>query len=153
MMNSGPVIIQSKHSDLPLGVEGNSLDDLAGIIQVAKPVPARPWATMAGSFVLEPVEGSGERCFVRCAVSGKYWDIEGGSNENCTRLIQFRKHGGPNQQFEFEAAGGGYYIIKCVQSGKVLDDEMASMEIGARIIQFYKHGGDNQLFIVTRTRV
>jgi hypothetical protein len=152
-VRAGPVIIKSKHSGMSLGVEGSSQADLASIIQITNNAISRPNATLVGSFVLEQVEGSqGLRYFVRCAVSGKYWDIEGASNENCSRLIQFNKHGGTNQQFEFELVDS-YWIIKCVHSGKVLDVELASMESGARIIQFDRHGGDNQLFVVIHTQV
>jgi len=89
--------------------------------------------------------------FVTCSHSGLVWDIEGGSIEPGARLIQYCKHGGPNQQFVFEHAAENAFFIRCVQSGLYLDVAGGSTDNGVSIIQWPKHGGANQQFLLHET--
>lgn len=76
--------------------------------------------------------------------SGKCIDVVSGSTADGAEIIQWTCHGGANQQWELQDAGGGYYRILSQASGKCLDVNGASTADGARIIQWTCGSGNNQ---------
>ncbi|MDN3241437.1 BNR-4 repeat-containing protein [Glycomyces tritici] len=68
--------------------------------------------------------------------SGKCVDIVSGSTADGAEAIQWTCHGGANQLWELQDAGGGYYRIVSVASGKCLDVNGASTADNAAIIQW-----------------
>ena len=58
--------------------------------------------------------------------------------------IQWTCHGGPNQQWRLEPAGGGAFRIFARHSGQALDVFGALLDDVTPIIQYPVHGGDNQ---------
>eukprot|EP00455_Lapot_gusevi_P054966 TRINITY_DN88_c0_g2_i1.p1 TRINITY_DN88_c0_g2~~TRINITY_DN88_c0_g2_i1.p1 ORF type:complete len:223 (+),score=75.87 TRINITY_DN88_c0_g2_i1:76-744(+) len=83
-----------------------------------------------------------------CAHSGKALDVEGASEENCARIIQYQRTGGENQRFEIQHRHGHYYSIhpQHVEDNMALDVDGGSHDDEAQIIQYEFHGNDNQLF-------
>ena len=76
--------------------------------------------------------------------SGKCLDVFGASTDPGASVIQWVCHGGPNQQWRLEPAGGGAFRILARHSGLALDVFGASLDDVAPIIQWPIHGGDNQ---------
>jgi uncharacterized repeat protein (TIGR03803 family) len=76
--------------------------------------------------------------------SGKCLDVFGASTAAAASVIQWDCHGGRNQQWRFEPAGGGAVRIIARHSGQALDVFGASLDDGAPIIQWPVNGGDNQ---------
>ena len=76
--------------------------------------------------------------------SGKCLDVFGASTDAGASAIQWICHGGPNQQWRLEPAGGGAVRIIARHSGQALDVFGASLDDVAPIIQWPVHGGDNQ---------
>src|SRR5262245_2606177 len=76
--------------------------------------------------------------------SGKCLDVFGASTGAGASVIQWVCHGGPNQQWRIEPAGGGAVRIIARHSGQALDVFGASLSDGAPIIQWPVHGEDNQ---------
>jgi len=76
--------------------------------------------------------------------SGKCLDIFGASTDAGASAIQWICHGGLNQQWRLEPAGGGAVRIIARHSGQALDVFGASLDDVAPIIQWPPHGGDNQ---------
>jgi hypothetical protein len=78
--------------------------------------------------------------------SGKCLDVFGASTEAGASAIQWVCHGGPNQQWRLEPAGGGAFHIIARHSGQALDIFGASLDDVTPIIQWPPHGGDNQVW-------
>ena len=76
--------------------------------------------------------------------SGKCLDIFGASTDAGAQAIQWICHGGTNQQWRLEPAGGGAVRIIARHSGLALDVFGASLDDVAPVIQWPVHGGDNQ---------
>ena len=76
--------------------------------------------------------------------SGKCLDVFGASTDAGAAAIQWVCHGGPNQQWRLEPAGGSAVRIIARHSGLALDVFGASLDDVAPIIQWPVHGGDNQ---------
>ena len=76
--------------------------------------------------------------------SGKCLDVFGGSTDAGASAIQWICHGGPNQQWRLEPAGGGAFRIIARHSGQALDVFGALLDNVTPIIQWPVHGGDNQ---------
>jgi len=76
--------------------------------------------------------------------SDKCLDVFGASTDASASVIQWICHGGPNQQWRLEPAGGGAVRIIARHSGQALDVFGASLDDVAPIIQWPVHGGDNQ---------
>ena len=76
--------------------------------------------------------------------SGKCLDVFGASTDAGAQAIQWICHGGANQQWRLEPAGGGAVRIIARHSGLALDVFGASLDDVAPIIQWPVHGGDNQ---------
>ena len=76
--------------------------------------------------------------------SGKCLDIFGASTDAGASAIQWTCHGGLNQQWRLEPAGGGAFRVIARHSEQALDVFGASLEDIAPIIQWPVHGGDNQ---------
>lgn len=78
--------------------------------------------------------------------SGKCLDISGASTNPGAPAIQWTCHGGANQQWRLESAGGGGYRIISRQSGHALDVAGAAVNDTAPIVQWLPHNGDNQIW-------
>eukprot|EP00455_Lapot_gusevi_P054960 TRINITY_DN88_c0_g1_i1.p2 TRINITY_DN88_c0_g1~~TRINITY_DN88_c0_g1_i1.p2 ORF type:complete len:149 (+),score=50.73 TRINITY_DN88_c0_g1_i1:77-523(+) len=80
--------------------------------------------------------------------SGKFLDVEGSSDANCARVIQYPRTGGENQRFLIEHHSGPWYVIypEHVDDEKAFDVDGGSRDNEAQIISYDYHGGDNQLF-------
>ena len=76
--------------------------------------------------------------------SGKVADVNGASTANSGNVLQWAWHGGNNQQWRFEDAGGGYFRIVNRNSGKCLDVASASTADGANVLQWTCGSGTNQ---------
>jgi len=76
--------------------------------------------------------------------SGKCLDVFDASTDAGATAIQWVCHGGPNQQWRLEPAGGGAFRIIARHSGQALDVFGASLDDVAPVIQWPAHGGDNQ---------
>ena len=76
--------------------------------------------------------------------SGKCLDVYGASTAAAASVIQWTCHGGTNQQWRLEPAGGGAFRILARHSGQALDVYGALLDDVAPIIQWPAHGGDNQ---------
>jgi uncharacterized repeat protein (TIGR03803 family) len=78
--------------------------------------------------------------------SGKCLDVFGASTDAVAPVIQWICHGGPNQQWRLEPAGGGAVRIIARHSGQALDVYGAFLDDVTPIIQYPVHGGDNQVW-------
>ena len=78
--------------------------------------------------------------------SGKCLDVFGASTEAVAAVIQWVCHGGANQQWRLEPAGGGAIRIIARHSGQALDVYGALPDDGTPIIQYPVHSGDNQVW-------
>ena len=76
--------------------------------------------------------------------SGKCLDVYGASTDAVAPVIQWICHGGANQQWRLEPAGGGAFRIIARHSGQALDVYGALLDDVTPIIQWPAHGGDNQ---------
>jgi uncharacterized repeat protein (TIGR03803 family) len=76
--------------------------------------------------------------------SGKCLDVSGASTEPAAPAIQWTCHGGLNQQWRLEPAGGGAFRIIARHSEQALDVYGALLDDVTPIIQWPVHGGDNQ---------
>ena len=78
--------------------------------------------------------------------SGKCLDVSGASTDAAAPAIQWTCHGGLNQQWRLEPAGGGAFRIIARHSGQALDVMGALLDDVVPIIQWPVHGGDNQVW-------
>ena len=78
--------------------------------------------------------------------SGKCLDVYGASTDAAAPAIQWTCHGGLNQQWRLEPAGGGGFRIIARHSGQALDVFGALLDDVTPIIQYPVHGGDNQVW-------
>ncbi|MGW1607375.1 RICIN domain-containing protein, partial [Streptomyces eurythermus] len=78
--------------------------------------------------------------------SGKALDVSGASTADGTRVGQWTRNDGTNQQWRFVDSGGGFYRLQARHSDKVLDVAGASTADGAAIQQWTDHNGANQQF-------
>ena len=78
--------------------------------------------------------------------SGQCLDVSGASTDAAASVIQWTCHGGPNQQWRLEPAGGGAFRIIARHSGQVLDVYGGFVDDVTPIIQWPVHGGDNQVW-------
>jgi uncharacterized repeat protein (TIGR03803 family) len=76
--------------------------------------------------------------------SDKCLDVYGASTDAAAQVIQWTCHGGLNQQWRLEPAGGGAFRIIARHSGQALDVYGALLDDVTPIIQWPVHGGDNQ---------
>jgi uncharacterized repeat protein (TIGR03803 family) len=68
--------------------------------------------------------------------SGKCLDVFGASTDAVAPVIQWTCHGGPNQQWQLEPAGGGAFHIIARHSGQALDVYGALLDDVTPIIQY-----------------
>ncbi|WP_228011043.1 family 43 glycosylhydrolase [Nonomuraea phyllanthi] len=83
--------------------------------------------------------------------SGKALDVYNLATDNGAPLVQWARHDGTNQQWQFVDSGGGYYRLKSRLSGKVVDISGRSTADGADVIQYTDLNGTNQQFRVVDT--
>jgi hypothetical protein len=80
--------------------------------------------------------------------SGKAIDIDGASTSTGAAVVQWDRHGGQNQQFQFVDSGGGFYRIVARHSGMALDVFEWNPDNGAEIRQWTDLNGTNQQWSV-----
>jgi uncharacterized repeat protein (TIGR03803 family) len=80
--------------------------------------------------------------------SGKCLDVFGASTDAGASAIQWVCHGGANQQWRLQPAGGGAFQIIARHSGQALDVYGALLDDVTPIIQWPVHGGDNQAWML-----
>ena len=80
--------------------------------------------------------------------SDKCLDVYGASTDAAASVIQWVCHGGENQQWRLEPAGGGAFHLIARHSGQVLDVYGALVDDVTPIIQWPLHGGDNQVWML-----
>jgi hypothetical protein len=101
------------------------------------------------------LDGGGNTTLVHYRVtgrgSGKVLDVVSQSTADNAEIKQYTWNGGTNQQWAFEAVGGGYYRIVNQFSGKCLDVAAASTADGANIIQYACNGTTNQQWQMVTT--
>ena len=96
---------------------------------------------------LESLESPRDQYFeIVSRSSGECLDVYGASTEPVAPVIQWSCHGGPNQHWRLEPAGGGAFRIIARHSGQALDVFGALLDDVIPIIQWPAHGGDNQAF-------
>jgi uncharacterized repeat protein (TIGR03803 family) len=78
--------------------------------------------------------------------SGKCLDVSYASSEAVASVIQWICHGGANQQWRLEPAGGGAFHLIARHSGQALDVYGALLDDVTPVIQYPLHGGDNQVW-------
>jgi poly(3-hydroxybutyrate) depolymerase len=78
--------------------------------------------------------------------SGKALDVYNLATNDGARIIQWTRHDGANQQWQFVDSGEGYYRLKSKHSGKVLDVSNRSTADGGAIQQWADQNGTNQQF-------
>ncbi|MEU7608822.1 RICIN domain-containing protein [Micromonospora sp. NPDC049204] len=84
-------------------------------------------------WVMTPV---GPEAFtVANAASGQCLDVEGGSKDDGTPLMQFPCHGGANQQWRLPPIGGGPVLLVAVHSGKCAQADDGGTQAGDDIRQ------------------
>jgi hypothetical protein len=83
--------------------------------------------------------------------SGKCLDVKSRSTANGAQIIQWRCHGGTNQQWGVVPTDDDYLYLVAANSGKCLDVEGGSQDNGANVIQWTCHGGPNQQWKRTDT--
>ncbi|MFF4113635.1 RICIN domain-containing protein [Streptomyces sp. NPDC001714] len=83
--------------------------------------------------------------------SGKVLDDRAAAKNDGAAVVQWSRHGGPNQQWRFIDAGDGYYRLQNRNSGKVLDDLGWSKTAGSAIVQWKDLNGTNQQFKLTKS--
>ena len=94
---------------------------------------------------LESLESPPDQYFeIVSRSSGECLDVYGASTEPVAPVIQWSCHGGPNQHWRLEPAGGGAFRIIARHSGQALDVFGALVDDVIPIIQWPAHGGDNQ---------
>jgi hypothetical protein len=76
--------------------------------------------------------------------SGKALDVNGGSTNAGTGIIQWDYSGGNNQQWQLTDIGFGYYKIINRNSNQSLDVNGGATWNGGNIIQWYWNNGSNQ---------
>ena len=100
------------------------------------------------TITVYPIEGKTYE--LQSAANASYvLDIKGASQKNSAPLICYRRNGGSNQRFQFEAkdtAMHTYYAIKCAHSGKYIDVRHASTKASQPVIQYAYNGNQNQLW-------
>jgi len=78
------------------------------------------------------------------SLSGMYLDVYGKSSNDGANVIQYRKTGGLNQQFDVKAMGDGTFTIRPAHSGKSLDVFNWDPNDGAELRQWTYTGASNQ---------
>jgi hypothetical protein len=80
--------------------------------------------------------------------SGKCLDVSARSTSDGARVQQWTCHGGTNQRWRAEDAGGGYVRLRAVHSNKCLDVAGVSTADGALLQQWSCGSGQNQQFLL-----
>ncbi|MER6421764.1 RICIN domain-containing protein [Streptomyces sp. NPDC001137] len=83
--------------------------------------------------------------------SGKVLDDRASAKNDGAAVVQWSRHGGPNQQWRFIDAGDGYFRLQNRTSGKVLDDLGWSKTAGSAVVQWKDQNGTNQQFKLAKS--
>ncbi|MEU8184680.1 RICIN domain-containing protein [Micromonospora sp. NPDC049044] len=121
---TGPRVFKAD-SGLCLGLYGEGQQAKAHLA-VCTGGPEQDW-------VITPV--GPEASTVTNAASGQCLDVEGGSQDDGTALMQFPCHGGTNQQWRLNPIGNGPVLLVAVHSGKCAQADNEGVEAGDDIRQ------------------
>ncbi|MBE1875837.1 RICIN domain-containing protein [Myceligenerans sp. TRM 65318] len=139
-------------------------DDSATTSRRTRARSARRWhaaaaalATVAATVTAIPLAGEAQAATIDTAASyvlvsrhsGKVIDVSGASSADGASVIQWTRTDGDNQQWQFVAAGDGYYQLRARHSGKVVD--VGSTADGADVVQRTGTGATSQQFRVVDT--
>lgn len=87
--------------------------------------------------------------FIQVNTTKKYIAIEGISQDNGAKLVQWDFANNPNHKFIIKNTGNNLYTIKAVHSGKYLSLEGTQGQQGAKIIQWDWVNQDNQKWFIS----
>ncbi|MET8040135.1 RICIN domain-containing protein [Micromonospora sp. NPDC005215] len=121
---TGPRVFKAD-SGLCLGLYGDGTQAKAHLA-VCTGGPEQDW-------VITPV--GPEAATVANAAFGQCLDVEGGSQDDGARLMQFPCHGGANQQWRLNPIGNGPVLLVAVHSGKCAQADDDGVEAGDDIRQ------------------
>ncbi|MFI9646549.1 RICIN domain-containing protein [Streptomyces sp. NPDC052040] len=80
------------------------------------------------------------------AYPGQVANVEGGSQQNGAPVIQYPWTGKPNERWEADAMGNGYYRFRSLSSGKCLNVEGGGTADNTRVIQYTCGTAANELW-------
>jgi alpha-galactosidase len=121
-----------------IGLGASSVRDLYAHAQVASGVTSYTASLPAHGSVLLKVTGTpAPTQRLRVMSTGMELNVDGASNADGARMIQWYQGSWPNQRFTFQATSGGYVRIVAQSSGKSVVVRNASMAAEAEIIQWY----------------
>jgi hypothetical protein len=83
---------------------------------------------------------------IESVASNLVLDVKTSDNQT---VQQYSRSHGVNQQWDIQAAGGGYFYIRSVATGKVLSAGGDSRHDGTHIIVSAQHGGDDQFWQIS----
>ncbi len=135
----------AKHSDMPMGVHGNSGTSGTDIEQQA----LDPQHAQQQHFWFDAAPG--QHVYIKPGHRDLYLEPvgshEGHGREDGTHIVQATWNANAeNQRFLLMEAGNGYYRIQCRHTGNFMDVYGATAAVGALLTQHRYMPGDNQLF-------
>ncbi|MBM7492661.1 hypothetical protein JOD64_003883 [Micromonospora luteifusca] len=121
---TGPRVLRAA-SGLCLGLDGDG-EKAEAELAVCNGAPEQQWVVNpAGAGVLSLTNAAYGQCL----------DVEGGSKDDGTRLMQFPCHGEANQQWRLSPTGSGPLLLVAVHSGKCVQADDEGVEAGDDIRQ------------------
>jgi hypothetical protein len=80
---------------------------------------------------------------IQCVVSGQLLDVSASNN---TKVQQYPRNDGANQQWDIRPARGGYFYIRSVATGKLLSLAGNRNREGAHVVVYPRNGREDQLW-------
>ncbi|MEU8422901.1 RICIN domain-containing protein [Micromonospora sp. NPDC048835] len=121
---TGPRVLRAA-SGLCLGLDGDG-EKAEAELAVCDGTPAQQW-------VVSPT-GAGVHSLTNAAY-GQCLDVEGGSQDDGARLLQFPCHGGVNQQWRFGGTGTSAVLLVAAHSNRCAQADDDAVEAGDDIRQ------------------
>jgi hypothetical protein len=128
----GPMIVQQLTH-----IEGDRVSFRIDFTGTGQPEPAGPPPAPPGT--------------VQSLASGKCLDLPGGQAADGTPAIQYDCHGGPNQQWRIESAGGAGYRIVSRMSGKCIGTDPGGAATDGHIVESRCGDSSIQLWAIEGT--
>ena len=130
-LGMGGVYLENLASGLRLDSSGGSLRPSAA---------AQSTAQLFSQYPAEPVDPG--IYSVVSATGGRVLDAGGRADGAAVSL--WASHGGGNQKWRLESAGGGWFLVRNCRTGKVFDASGKSSP--GRVVQWTENGGSHQLW-------
>lgn len=89
--------------------------------------------------------------FIKINTTGKYMAVEGGSNDNGARVVEWDFANQDNHKFYVEKRADGYYTIKAVHSNRYLNIAGQSTQDGAVVLQWDFVEQDNLMWTLLKS--